>query len=131
MKAACLLTDSIYSLVVFDSGRTGAKNKILGLGFARVEDVVGGDGTTRAGSGGRGGVSEVSIRIGSWTSRVGAGCGTGFDVGPGTGTGVGPGTGVGASCCGLSASDVLAFDPRANLPSDSAKSWFILRVVDV
>ena len=98
MKAACLLTDSIYSLAVSDSGGTGAE--VLGLGFASVGEVVGGDRTTGAGSVGRGGVSEVSIGIGSWTSGVGAGSGTSVDVSPGTG--------IGASYCDLSASDVLA-----------------------
>ena len=145
MKAACLLTDSIYSLLVSDSGGTGVE--VLGLGFAGVGEVVGGDGTTGARSTGRGGVSEVSIGIGSWASGVGAGSRTGVDVGPGTGASVGPGTGasvgpgtgasvgpgigVGASSCDLPASDILASDPGAGLPPDSAESWFILRVVGV
>ena len=137
MKAACLLADSIYSLTVSDSGGTGAK--VLGLGFAGVGEVVGGDGTTGAGSAWRGGVSEVSIGIGSWASGVGAGSKTGVDVGPktdasvcpGTGAGVGPGTGVGASCCDLPASNVLAYDPKAGLVPDFVESWFVLRVVGV
>ena len=115
MKAACLLTDSIYSLIVSDNGGTGAENEILGLGFAGVGEMVSGDGTTGAGSAGRGGVSEVSIGIGSWASRVGAGSGTS----------------VGASYCGLSTSDVLASDPGAGLSPDSADSWLVLRVVEI
>ena len=137
MKAACLLTDSTYSLAVSDSG--GTRAEVLGLGFAGVGEVVGGDGTTGARSAGRGGVLEVSIGIGSWASKVGASSGTGVDIGPGTGAGVGPGTGagvgprtgVGASYCNLSASDVLASDPGAGLPPESAESWFVLRVVGV
>ena len=61
MKAACLLTDSMYSLAVSDSGGVGAGNGTLGLGFDGTSEVVGGDGTTGAGSMGRGGVSVVSI----------------------------------------------------------------------
>ena len=129
MKATCLLTDSIYSLAVSGSGGTGAE--VLGLGFVGVGEVVGGNGTTRAGSAARGGASELSIGIGSWTSRVGAGSGTGVDIGLGTSAGVGPGTGVGASCCDLSAADVLASDPGAGIPPHSAKSWSILRIVGV
>ena len=128
MKAACLLTDSIYSLVVSDSGGIGAEIEILGLGFAGVGEVVGGDGTMGAGSVGRGGVSEVSIGIGAWTFGVGASSGTCVEVGPGTGAGVGPGIGVGASCCGMSASNILASDLGAGLPPDSIESWFVLRV---
>ena len=63
MKAAYLLTDSIYSLAVSDSNGTGAE--VLGLGFAGVGEVVGGDRMTGVGSARRGGVSEVSIGIGS------------------------------------------------------------------
>ena len=129
MKAACLLTDSIYSLAVSDRGETGAE--VLGLGFASVGEVVGGDGTTGAGSAESGGVLEVSIGIKSWASKVGAGSGTGVDVGCGTSAGVGPGTGVGASCCDLPASDVLASDPGAGLPPDSTEFGFVLRVVGV
>ena len=73
MKAACLLTDSIY-FAVSDSGGLGVGTGTLGLGS---------------------------------------------------------GTGVGASCGGLSASDVLASDPRAGLSPDSADSWLVLRVVGV
>ena len=65
MKAACLFTDSIYSLAVSDSGGIGVETGTLGCGFARVEEVVGGDGMTEVGSAGRGGVSEVSIGIGA------------------------------------------------------------------
>ena len=129
MKAACLLADSIYFLAVSDNGGTGVE--VLGLGFAGVGEVVGRDRTTGAGSVERGGVSEVSIGIGSWASGVGAGSGTGVNVGPGTGAGVGPRIGVGTSCCDLLASKVLASDPGASLPPDSAESWFVLRVVGV
>ena len=54
-----------------------------------------------------------------------------MEVDSGIGVGAGPGTGVGASCCGRSASDILAFDPGAGLPLDSAESWFVLRVISV
>ena len=123
MKAACLLIDSMYSLAVSDSGGIGAGNGTLGLGFAGIRKVAGGDGMTGAGSIGRGGVSEVSIGTGSWPSGVGVGSGTGVEVGPGTG--------AGASCCGRSASDVLASDPGASLPPDSVESRVVLRVVGV
>ena len=63
MKAACLLTSSIYSLAVSNEG--GTKKDVLGLGFAGVGETAGGDSTTRAGSVERGGVSEVSIGTGS------------------------------------------------------------------
>ena len=123
MKAGCLLTDSMYSLAVSDSGGVGAESGTLGCGFAGVGAVVGGDWMVGAGSNGRGGVSEVSIQIGVWTSGV--------DTGSGTGMEVGSGTGVGASCCGRSASDVLASDLGASLPPDSAESRVVLRIVDV
>ena len=83
MKVACLLTDSIYSLAISDRG--GAEEEVLGFGFAGVGETVGGDGRTGAGAVGRGGVLEVSIEIGSWTSGVG----------------IDSRTGVGASGCGL------------------------------
>ena len=129
MKAACLLTDSMYSLAVSDSGGIGVGNGTLGLGFAGVGEVLGGDGTTRVGSAGRGGVSEVSIRTGSWPSGVGAGSGTSAEVGSKIGIGAGPGTGVGTSCCGMSTSDTS--DPGADLSPDFAESWVVLRVVGV
>ena len=65
MKAACLLTDSMYSLAVSDNGRIGAETGILGCGLVVVGEVAGGDGSTGAGSTGRGGVLEVSIGIGA------------------------------------------------------------------
>ena len=43
MKAACLLTDSIYSLAVSDSG--GIENEVLGLGFDGVGEIAGRDRT--------------------------------------------------------------------------------------
>ena len=98
MKAACLLTDSMYSLVVSDNSEIGARNGTLGLGFDGAGEVVGGDGMTGAGSTGRGGVSMVSIGTESWPSGVGAGSGTGVEIGSGTGVGSGPGTWVGDSC---------------------------------
>ena len=64
---------------------------------------------------------------------MGTGSGTGAEVDPGAGVGTGSGTGVGAgdSCWDRSASDVLASDPGAGLPPDSAESWVVLRVVGV
>ena len=100
MKAACLLTDSMYSLVVSNSGGIGAGNGTLGLGFDGIGEVVGEDGMTGAGSTGRGGVSVVSIITKSWSSGVGAGSRTGVEVGSGTGAGSGPRIGIGASYCG-------------------------------
>ena len=92
---------------------------------------MGGDGTTGVGSTGRTGVSVVSIGTKSWPSGVGAGSGTGVEVGFGTGAGSGPRIRVGDSCYGRSASDVLASDPGAGLPPDSAKSQVVLRVVGI
>ena len=65
MKAACLLTDSMYSLAVSDNGGIGAGSGALGLGPDAKGESVGGDGTTGAGLMGRGGVSVVSIGTGS------------------------------------------------------------------
>ena len=65
MKAACLLTDSIYSLAVSDSDGIGFETGTLGRRFAGVGEVVGGDGTAGEGSTGRGDVSELSIGIGA------------------------------------------------------------------
>ena len=48
MKAAYLLTDSMYSLAISDNGGVGAGNGTLGRRFAGVGAVVGGDGTTGA-----------------------------------------------------------------------------------
>ena len=110
MKAACLLTDSIYSLAVFDRG--GTEKEVLGLRFAGVGETAGGDGTTGTGSAGRGGVLEVSIGTRSWASGVG----------------VGSGAGVGASGCGLSTSNALASDPGAGLSPDFVDSWLVCRV---
>ena len=62
MKAACLLTDFIYALAVSNRGET--KRDVLDPGFAGVGEAIGGDDTTRAGSAGKGGVSEVSIGSG-------------------------------------------------------------------
>ena len=65
MKAACLLSDSMYSLAVSDNGGIGAKSGALGLGPDAAGELVGGDGTTGAGLMGRSGVSVVSIGTGS------------------------------------------------------------------
>ena len=97
MKAACLLTDSMYSLAVSANDGIGAGNGTLGLGFDDTSEVVGGDEMTGAGSMGRGGVSVVSIGTESWPSGDGASSGTGVEVGSGTGAGSGPGTWVGDS----------------------------------
>ena len=64
MKAACLLTDSMYSLAVVANGGI-AESGALGLGPDAIGELVGGDGTTEAGLMGRGGVSVVSIGTGS------------------------------------------------------------------
>ena len=64
MKAACLLTDSMYSLAVAANGSI-AGSGALGLGLDAVGKLVGGDGTTGAGLMERGGVSVVSIGTGS------------------------------------------------------------------
>ena len=61
MKAACLLTDSMYSLAVSDNGGIGAGSGTLGLGPDATGESMGGDGTTEVGLTGRGGVSVVSI----------------------------------------------------------------------
>ena len=97
MKAACLLTDSMYFLAVSDNGGIGDGNGTLGLGFDGVGEVVGRNGTTGARSMERGGVSVVSIGTESWPFGVGVGSGTGVEVGSGTGTGSGPRTWVGDS----------------------------------
>ena len=64
---------------------------------------------------------------------MGTASGIGVEVDPGAGVGTGSGTGVeaGDSCWGRSASDVLASDPGAGLPPDSAKSRVVPRVVGV
>ena len=64
MKAACLLTDSMYSLAVSANGGI-AGSGALGLGPDAAGELVDGDGTTGAGLMGRGGVSVVSIGTGS------------------------------------------------------------------
>ena len=64
MKAACLFTDSMYSLAIAANGGI-AGSGALGLGPDAVGELVGGDGTTGAGLMGRGGVLVVSIGTGS------------------------------------------------------------------
>ena len=54
-----------------------------------------------------------------------------MEVGSGTRVDSGCWAGAGDSCWGRSASDVLASDPGAGLPPDSAKSWVVLRVIGV
>ena len=110
MKAACLLTDSIYTLAISDRGGTG--RDVLDPGFAGVEEVAGGDDTTRAGSARRDGVLEVSTGTEAWVSGVDIG----FEAG------------IGISGCILSTSDVLATGSRIGLSPDSADSWLVLRV---
>ena len=61
MKAACLLTDSMYSLAVSANGGIEARSGALGLGSDTAGELVGGDGTMGVGLMGRGGVSVVSI----------------------------------------------------------------------
>ena len=97
MKVACLLTDSMYSLAVSDNGGIGAGNGTLGLGFDGTSEVVGGDGTTGAGSMGRDGVSVVSIGTESWSSGVGVGSRTGVEVGSETDASSSPKIGISAS----------------------------------
>ena len=63
MKAACLLTDSIYFLIVSNSGGLRVGTGTLGLEFAGAGEMVGGDGMTGAGFAERGAVSEMSIGI--------------------------------------------------------------------
>ena len=65
MKAACLLTDSMYSLAISDNDGIGAGSGALGLGPDDAGESVGGDGTTGAGFMERGGVLVVSIGTGS------------------------------------------------------------------
>ena len=65
MKAACLLTDSMYSLAMSANGGIGAGSGALGLGPGAAGESVDGDGTTGAGLMERGGISVVSIGTGS------------------------------------------------------------------
>ena len=65
MKAACLLTDSMYFLTVSDNGGIGVGSGALGLGPDAAGELVGGDRTMGAGLMGRGRVSMVSIGTGS------------------------------------------------------------------
>ena len=65
MKAACLLTASMYFLASSANGGIGARGEAFSLGPDAAGELVGGDGTTGAGLMGRGGVSVVSIGTGS------------------------------------------------------------------
>ena len=64
MKAACLLTDSMYSLAVAANGGIPGSGA-LGFGPDVAGESVGGDRTAGARLMGRGGVSVVSIGTGS------------------------------------------------------------------
>ena len=79
MKAACILTDSTYVFAISDRGGMGMD--VLGSGFIGTGEGAG-DGITRAGSAGRGGVSEtvVGTKTGVFGTivRMEAGVGTSF-----------------------------------------------------
>ena len=104
MKAACLLTDSVYNLVV--SNRGGKSKEGPSLGFTGLGKGAGGDGIAGARSVGRGGVqskvgveSEASVETSSgWVLPVS------FD---------------------------LAFNPGSCLPLDSVDFEFVLNIIDV
>ena len=113
MKAACLLTNSMYALAIFDRGRTG--RDVLDSGFTCVEETARGDEMAKAGSAGKGGVLETFVGIEAGVS----------------GTGIRTEVGVGTSDCALPTLVALASDPRACLSLDSADSWLVLRVVGV
>ena len=105
MKAACLLTNSIYALAISDRGRIGMD--VLGSGFADTKETTGGDGIAGAKSMGR---DEISNTIDGTETEV-------------SGTIVGTEVVVGTSFgCALPASLVLASDPRACLSPDSVDS---------
>ena len=104
MKAAYLLTNSIYVLAISNRGRTG--RDVLDPGFVGAGEIAEGDGMVGARSAGRGGVLELSIRTEAGVSGIG----------------IGTGAGVGTSNCALLASAVLATDPGACLSPDSADS---------
>ena len=61
MKAACLLTASMYFLASSANGGIGTRGGAFGLGSDAAGGLVGGVGTTEAGFVGNGGVSVVSI----------------------------------------------------------------------
>ena len=61
MKAACLLTASIYFLALSAKGGTGTGGRAFGFGSDTVGKSVSGDGTTGTEFVGSGGVSVVSI----------------------------------------------------------------------
>ena len=58
MNAACLLTDSMYSLAISANSDLGVGSGALGLGSDVAGKPVDGDGTTKAGLMGRGGVGS-------------------------------------------------------------------------
>ena len=61
MKAACLLTASMYLLASSAKGGIGTGDGAFGFGNDAANELVGGDGTTGAEFVGSGGVSVVSI----------------------------------------------------------------------
>ena len=61
MKAACLLTASMYFLASFAKGGIGTGGGAFDFGSDASSELVGGDGTTGAEFVGSGGVSVVSI----------------------------------------------------------------------
>ena len=114
VKAACLLIDSTYILVVSDRGGMG--KDVLGSKFTKMGEGAGGDRIARAGSAGRGGVSETVVR-----TKIGV-----------SGTIVGTEASIDTSSgCVLPASLVLALDPRTCHSPDSVDFWLVLRVVGV
>ena len=68
MKAACLLIDSTYTLVVSDRGGMGMDT--LDSGFNGTKEGARGDRITEAGSTGRGGVSETVVGTETGVSRI-------------------------------------------------------------
>ena len=73
VKAACLLTDSIYDLAISDRGETGMD--VLDSGFIGTEETTKGDGIAGVGSAGRGGVSKIVVetKVGVSETVVGTG----------------------------------------------------------
>ena len=61
MKAACLLTASMYFLALSAKGGIGTRGGAFGFGSDAAGELVGGDGTTGAEFVGSRGVSVVSI----------------------------------------------------------------------
>ena len=89
---------------------------VLGSGFTRMGEGAWGDEIARAGSVGKGGVSETVVGIETRVSRTVVGTEAGVDT---------------SSDCVLPASLVLASDPEACHSLDSVDSWLVFRVVGV